>query len=121
MQSPRAFVVGMIALWGVIGLLEPHTPNAGQPFNEIGFVHIIVWAVLLFGWVKAHSRSRQIEPPSGAPLFAALLPPIGVPYYAYRAFGLRQGSKLLGSSLLALAAMFAIYTLMFEMSVRVGD
>ncbi len=110
----------MVAVWGVTGLIEPHTPNAGQPFNEIGFFQMIVWAILLFGWVKAHAQTKQIEPPTGAPLFAALLPPLGVPYYAYRGFGLRQGSRIVGLALLALIAMFGIYTLMYELSARVG-
>jgi hypothetical protein len=120
MASPRAFVLGMVAVWGATGLIEPHTPNAGQPFNEIGFVQIIVWAVLIFGWVKAHSRSKQIEPPTGASIFAALLPPLGVPYYAFGAFGAREGVKLVGLSLLALIAMLVLYTIMFELSVRLG-
>ena len=120
MASPRAFVIGMVAVWGATGLIEPHTPNAGQPFNEIGFIQIIVWAILLFGWVKAHARSKQIEPPAGAPLFVALLPPLGVPYYAYRGFGLRQGSVLMVFALLALIAMFGTYTLLYELSARVG-
>ncbi len=119
MASPRAFVIGMVAVWGATGLIEPHAPNAGQPFNEIGFIQIIAWAVLLFGWVKAHARSKQIEPPAGAALFAALLPPLGVPYYAYRGFGLRRGSIIVGLALVSLIAMFAAYTLLYELSVRV--
>jgi len=120
MISPRAFVIGMVAVWGATGLIEPHTPNAGEPFNEIGFFQIIAWALLLFGWVKSHARAKQIVPPTGAPLFAALLPPLGVPYYAFKGFGLREGSKLTGLSFLTLAVMFGIYTLMYELSARVG-
>ncbi len=113
MASPRAFVIGMVAVWGATGLIEPHTPNAGQPFNEVGFVKIIVWAVLLFGWVKAHARSKQIEPPAGTPMFAALFPPLGVPYYAYSGFGFRRGSILVGLALLALIAQCLVFTLSY--------
>jgi hypothetical protein len=120
MASSRAFVIGMFAAWVATGLIEPHTPHAGEPLNEIGFVQMIVWAVLLFCWVKAHARANQIVPPTGAALFVALLPPLGVPYYAFRGYGLRKGARLAGLSLLTFVAMFGIYTLMFALSSRWG-
>jgi hypothetical protein len=80
MTSSRKFVLGMVLLWGATGLIEPHTPHAGEPFNEVAFIQMVVWAVLLFGWVKSHAKLNQISPPAGAPLLAALLPPVGVPY-----------------------------------------
>ena len=120
MAKPRTFVFWMAVVWGVTGLIEPHTPHAGEPMNEIGFLQIIVWAVLLFGWVKAHARANAISPPAGAPLFAALLPPLGVPYYAFRAFGARAGAKLTGLALITLIGLFGLYTLLFELSARSG-
>src|SRR5262245_37545719 len=102
MTPSRKLVLAMLLLWAVVGLLEPHTPHAGEPFNEIAFVQMIVWAVLIFSWVKAHARMNQITPPAGAPLFAALIPPIGVPYYAFRGYGFVRGAKLVGLAMLAL-------------------
>ena len=116
MTSSRKFVVGMLLLWGITGLIEPHTPNAGEPFNEIAVVQMVVWAVLMFGWVKAHAKQNQISPPAGAPLLAALLPPLGVPYYAFRGYGFLRGAKLVGLSLLMMIVMFAVYLALFEVS-----
>lgn len=118
MAGPRSFVLGMAVVWGITGLMEPHTANAGQPMNEIGFVQMIAWAILLFGWVKAHARANGVEPPAGSSIFAALLPPLGVPYYAFRAFGARGGAKLTGYALLTLVGLFGLYTLLFELSAR---
>jgi hypothetical protein len=120
MTTSRKFVVGMLFLWGVTGLIEPHTPNAGEPFNEIAFVQMIVWAVLMFGWVKAHAKLNQISPPTGAPLLAALLPPVGVPYYAFRGYGLLRGAKLVGLSLLTMILLFAVYLALFEVSASIA-
>jgi hypothetical protein len=105
-------------LWAVTGLVEPQTPNAGQPLNEVGFVQMIIWAVLLFGWVKSHARAKQVQAPPGASILAAILPPVGVPYYALRTFGAREGLKLTGWALLALLAFFGVYSLAWELSVR---
>jgi hypothetical protein len=120
MTSPRKFVLGMLVLWGGTGLVEPHTPHAGEPFNEIAFVQMIVWAILIFGWVKANAKLNQISPPTGSPLFAALLPPVGVPYYAFRGFGFWGGLKLSGLALIAMILMFGIYLALYEVSARVS-
>lgn len=120
MVAPRMYVLGMAAVWAATGLIEPHTPHAGEPMNEIGLIQIVVWAILIFGWVKAHARSRAAIPATGSAVFAALLPPLGVPYYALRTFGLREGAKLTGLALLTLLALIAIYLLLFELSARSG-
>jgi hypothetical protein len=116
MTRPRKFVLAMLAVWAVTGLIEPHTPHPGEPFNEIALVQIVVWAVLLREWVKAHASMNNLEPPTGAPLFAAVLPPLGVPYYAFRAFGFLRGLKLVSLALLAMILMFGVYLIMFKLS-----
>jgi hypothetical protein len=88
--------------------------------SEIGFVQVIVWAVLVFCWVKAHARTKAIDPPAGASIFAAFVPPLGVPYYAFRAFGAREGAKLTGLALLTLIVLFGLYWVSFELSARYG-
>src|SRR4051812_32211610 len=119
-MSPRNFVLTMGGVWALTGLVEPHTPHAGQLMNELGFLQIIVWAILLFGWVNSHARAKGIVPPPGAAILAAILPPVGIPYYAFRAFGAREGSKLTGFALLALLAYFALYSLAWDLSAGYG-
>jgi hypothetical protein len=120
MTRSRKLVLAMLMLWAATGLVEPHTPHAGQPFNEIAFVQTIVFAVLVFSWVKAHAKLNQIDTPTGAPLLAALIPPIGVPYYAFRGFGFVRGARLVGLALLSLILMFAVYLVLFEVSASVA-
>lgn len=119
MTRSRKFIAGMLLLWGVTGLIEPHTPHANEPLNEVAFVQMIVWAMLVFGWVKAHARMNQISPPTGAPLLAALIPPVGVPYYAFRSYDFCRGARLVGLSILMMVFMFAAYLASFKISASI--
>ena len=120
MASPRAFVLGMAASWAVAGLVEPHIPDAGQPLNAVGAAQSIAMAVLVFCWVKTHARAQAITPPAGATILAALLPPIGIPYYAFRGFGFGKGAKLTGLALLTFIGLVLIYAVLYELSARIG-
>jgi hypothetical protein len=115
-MTPRSFVIGLGLTWAIAGLIEPQLSNAGETMNAVGFVQTFVTAVLVFCWVKAHARANSIDPPTGASLLAALLPPVGVPYYAFRGFGLRAGARLTGLALLTLFGMFAAYATLYELS-----
>jgi hypothetical protein len=55
------------------GILEPLSPNPGQPFNEASVIHSFVIAVLIFAWCKAHAMQRNATPPSGSVIIAASL------------------------------------------------
>ena len=120
MTNDRWFVVAMIALWAVAGLIEPHLPNGGTPFNEVSVVQSFAMAVLLFGWCKAHARTRAIRVPAYAPLLVAIFAPIGLPYYAFRGYGLRKGSLLLAFSLFTFIGLLAAYVFCFYLSTRLG-
>jgi hypothetical protein len=54
------------------------------------FVHGIVMAILIYAWVKLHAKSRGV-PEKAFAGFAALFPPLGVPFYLFRAFGGKGG------------------------------
>ena len=116
-MRPERLLVAIGIVWGITGLVEPHLPNAGEPFSPIGMVQSLVTALLLFSWCKAHAEARSIKPPRGAPLLVGLIAPIGVPYYAFRGYGLRAGARLVGLALVALAVFGAIYLACFELSV----
>jgi hypothetical protein len=115
-MTPKRLLVAIAIVWGITGLVEPHLPNAGEPFSPIGMVQGFVTALLLFGWCKAHAEAHAIKPPLGAPLLVGLLAPIGIPYYAFRGYGLRGGARLIGLAVVALVAFAAIYLGCFEFS-----
>lgn len=82
----------------------------------------IAWALALgfcaFAWVVADARERKIEPPAGSALIAALIIPVGVPIYLFRALGVRRGFvsslKAIGFMVIAVAA-YAGVTLCIEL------
>ena len=110
MTRDRLLLVLLVATWPIAGLLEPFAPSYGQQIhNEVSLVHVLVLAVLLFAWCKAHASTRGISPPTGAPLFVALLAPAGLIYYFFRAFPWRPALTSLGKSLLVFLACGALY------------
>ena len=76
----------------------------------------LVWGLGLafcaFAWVKADARERNIDAPAGSALLAALIIPVGVPIYLFRALGLRRGLfgslKALGFMAIAVLTYLAI-------------
>ena len=90
-MRPQRILVMIGVAWGIAGLVEPHLPNAGQPFNAVGAVQMVLSAILLFAWCKAHAQANYIKPPTGAPLLVGVLALVGLPYYALRAYGMRRG------------------------------
>ena len=72
----------------VAGSLETLFPNIEQTSYVI---HSILIGVLFFSWCGAHASESIIKQPTGAKLLSGLFPPIGVPYYLFKAFGFKQG------------------------------
>ena len=90
MKRDRLLLLFFVATWLVAGLLEPFAPSYGREFhNEVSLVHTFVLAVVLFAWCRAHAVTHGVELPKGARLLVALLPPVGLPYYFFRAFPAR--------------------------------
>jgi hypothetical protein len=110
----------MVSVWVAAGIIEPHQPDAGQPYNDTAVAHALVMAALLFGWCKSHAAQNSIKPPRGAPLLVALISPIGLPYYAFRGYGWRKGLRIVGLGLLTFLALVILYVVCFEISARFG-
>ena len=118
-MTPLRFLIALGVVWAAAGLIEPLLPRVGESLNEVGVVQGILTSVLLFGWCSAHARANAIRPALGARLLVGLLAPVGLPYYAFSGFGFRGGMRLIGMSILALVGLAAIYTIGFEISVRI--
>src|SRR5262245_32942860 len=111
MVTREQLIVGaFIATWPIAGFVEPFTPGYGRVQNEVSLIHTFVLAILLFAWCKAHAAARGITPPTAAPLLVAVIAPIGLPYYLFRAFPWRTAIASLGKSLLVVLLCVLLYS-----------
>jgi len=117
-MSARQLLIVLGLVWAITGTIEPHLPNAGEPLNAMGVVQGIATTVLLFAWCRAHARAHAIRPATGAALLVGIFAPIGVPYYAFRGFGLRGGARLIAFAIVGFVALMAVYFLCFTVSAR---
>jgi len=115
-MTSKRLLIAIGAVWGIAGLIEPQFPDPGEPFNPVGMVQGLAVALLLFSWCKAHAEEHAIKAPPGAPLLVAVFAPIGLPYYAFRGYGLRGGMRLVGLALAAFVVFGVIYLVCFEVS-----
>jgi hypothetical protein len=115
-MTSKRLLIAIGTVWGIAGLIEPHFPNPGEPANPVGIVQGLATALLLFSWCKVHAEEHAIKPPPGAPLLVAVFAPIGLSYYAFRGYGLRGGTRLVGLALVAVVVFMAIYLVCFEVS-----
>lgn len=96
MTRDRVLLLVIAATRLISGFIEPFAPSYGQVHNEVTLPHAIVLAILLFAWCKSHAMANGVSPlPAGSPLLVAVLAPVGVPYYLFRAFPWRRA--LLGT------------------------
>lgn len=71
----------------------------------------LCFALCAFAWVRADANARQIEAPRGSALIAALIIPVGVPLYLFRALGFRQGFLATLKALGFLSVVVLVYVL----------
>ena len=83
MSRSRLMLLLLAGSFLLAGIVEPFSATAGEPMSGAGFVHSFVIAILCFTWCKADAAARGVTARGGA-VFAALLPPIGLPFYFFR-------------------------------------
>ena len=83
MPPTRIILLLLTLSFLVAGVAEPLTPATGGPASIAGLVHSFIIAILCFSWCKADAAVRNVNARGGA-VFAALLPPIGLPVYFFR-------------------------------------
>ncbi len=90
-----------------LGLLGGITGISQRDEQAFGFIAGVPTMVFIYLWCRAESLERGVLPRSGLTMFAAILPPLGVPFYLWRtrpsvwaavkAMGLALGFYLLAS------------------------
>lgn len=110
MSRPRLFLLLLALSFFFAGLADAFVSTPQSPNSIVAFVHTFFIAALVYLWCKADAAERRTPPPAGAPLFAALLPPLGVPVYFFR-------SRPLRPALVATALALVFLVLLVSLSV----
>ena len=105
MAQPQRVLWTVIAIVVMMALFDTLLPWAATHAGEASTIESVILAFCAFAWVKADAQAREIEPPAGSALLAALIIPIGVPVYLFRALGVRRGAW---SSLKAFGFIFCV-------------
>lgn len=95
LNRSRQYLLAMLLLAITVGLVEPFLLDPGEQINAIGMIQTFVMAFLLFGWTRAHRRQHQVTNAPAAALLIALIAPVGIPYYAFSAYGFKRVSLLI--------------------------
>ena len=92
MAQPHRVLCAVIVIVFRMALIDTLLPWAATHVGEASMIESVILGLCAFAWVKADARARELKPPVGSALLAALIIPIGVPVYLFRALGVRRGA-----------------------------
>ena len=92
MGQPQRILYLVLAIVVGSALVDTLLPWATTHVAETSMIESVIFGLCAFAWVKADAQARNIKSPAGSALLAALIIPIGVPVYLFRAFGARRGA-----------------------------
>ena len=111
MNRPNIILLVVLGATVLLALVETSFPLLMGIPPAFDIVASVFYSVCAFAWVRADAGNRNIRPPAGSALLAALAIPIGVPVYFFRVLGFRQGLwgtvKMLGF-LLCMVATYGV-------------
>lgn len=90
-RESTKYLIWLAISFLVAGVVEGYLTNAGGTFGPVYLLHAVVISVLTFAWNRNHAIENNVASALRYPAFAALLPPLGIPLYFFRFFGLKQG------------------------------
>lgn len=82
-RSCRILIAWLVA-YVALGLLGGITGISQRDEQAFGFIAGVPTMVFIYLWCRAESLERGVLPRSGLTMFAAILPPLGVPFYLWR-------------------------------------
>ena len=75
----------------VAGAVGGYLPSDSRSFEPLYLSHIAIISLLTFAWSRSHAVENDLASNRRYSAFAALFPPLGIPVYFFRFFGLKQG------------------------------
>ena len=106
MKDSRKYLLWALATFIVAGIVE--SPKDGS-YTNVEFAHTVLFTILIYAWCKSHALEHGIESIGGMKVFAAVLPPIGVPVYFFKYFGFKAGVILTLQAFGYLVLLFLAY------------
>ena len=109
MNRTTVIVSVLIGSFFIAGLIEPFTERPGEPYSAAGVVHMLLIAVLCYGWCKADAAERGIALPPGSAVLAGIVPPLGLPLYFFRSKPKRAALIASVRAVFGLVVMLALF------------
>ena len=89
MNKPNYYLIAIALSFVALGIIEPLVSMNNKQGVVMG--HILVLAILMFGWCKSHCKYSGFKEPKGSALLCGLLGIIGASIYFFRTSGAKKG------------------------------
>lgn len=117
MKTSRIILGALVLSFFLSGTVEALWPFLS---DATFFIHGFTIAFLVFWWVGEHASEQGLAaPPNGSKFLSAFIPPVGLPYYFYRGYGVKLGTVKLGLSILTFAFASALYLTPFYITYQI--
>jgi len=104
-RRSRRILIAWLITCAALGLLGGLTGIAQRDEQAFSFIAGVPTMVFIYLWCRAESLERGVLPRSGLTMFAALVAPLGVPFYLWRT------RPTVGAALKAIGWSLAFYLL----------
>ena len=91
MKRSKQILLWLFSSFVLAGVIESYFPEGSENARGISVAHTFVISILVFAWCKAHAQENDVTLRGGYRLFAAVIPPIGVPSYFFKYYGFKAG------------------------------
>ena len=107
MTPKKQLLIAFTTLFVTAGLFAPQLPNLGRSPDSLLLAQALGSSAIVLWWCRADVRARGVK--SGAPRFAALLPPIGLPYHFFKTRTPGRAFKAVGKAFLFYIGVDVLY------------
>ena len=87
------YLLWLVISFLIAGAIEGYLGFESSATRGLGIAHTLIIAILVWAWCKMHAIENKLENISGFPAFAAFFPPLGVPTYFVKFFGIKNGAR----------------------------
>jgi hypothetical protein len=116
-KESNKYLIWIIASFLIAGIIEGYYGIDSDNAKSISIAHTLIFIFLIWAWCKMHAEENNLNKVNGYCVFVAFFPPVGVPTYFLKFFGLKKGAmrtlKAIGFTCI-LALFYLIPLIIFE-------